>query len=74
MQEIVFNYQDELRREDYRHWSTDAINCYKNRCRCDDCNMNYLCKKIPSINRYHISPMKYSVLMLFARHGEPKRI
>ena len=72
--EISEQYKHELRKDDFRHWSTDAINCYKNRCRCEDCNMSGFCKRAASYNQYNIQPMKYSVLMLFARHGEPKTI
>ncbi len=57
----------------YLRWTKDAINCYLLSGNCSMCNMEQFCKTQGKTNEYHISPMKYSVLKLYARHGRPRK-
>lgn len=57
----------------YRFWSNDAQICYERKCRCRGCELDYICKEQTEPILYKMRPMKYAVLMLFARHGAPKR-
>lgn len=57
----------------YRRWTTDAIICFDNRCRCDICGLREFCERQREINEYRIKPMKYSVLQLYKRWGPPKK-
>lgn len=70
---VMMNYKSELAKRDYRTWSKDAINCYERKCHCEGCPMYSFCYRINTVNFYKIQPMKYSVLMLYARHGAPKK-
>ena len=56
----------------YQRWGKLAIYCYKRHCNCLNCFYSEFCKKSMSYNLYNIKPLKFSVLMLFARHGKPK--
>lgn len=57
----------------YRGWSEDAINCYNLRCSCSRCELEVYCKLQPKANEYKLTPMKYNVLALYAKFGNPER-
>lgn len=53
-------------------WTKQAIECFKRKCICFGCVLEDLCKHQKKDNPYEIIPMKWSVLMLVRRLGEPK--
>ena len=56
----------------YLRWTKDAINCYEINGNCTICGLKAFCERQAKTNEYRISPMKYSVLRLYARHGKPR--
>ena len=57
----------------YYHWTDSATVCYNRRCRCAGCENEYICSKQKKEPVSGLTPMKYAVLLLFARYGKPKR-
>ena len=64
-------HSQEINNSLYRRWSVDAANCYNRKFKCDGCLLAEYCQSPIAKNIYGIAAMKYSVLKLFAQHGEP---
>lgn len=57
----------------YYHWTESATVCYNRRCHCAGCENQYICSKQKKETKSGLTPMKYAVLLLFAKYGAPKR-
>ena len=58
--------------ETFKHWTPDAVNCFNRKMKCSGCITEQICKNRGQDVTYGMLPMKYAVLVLFARHGAPK--
>ena len=56
----------------FEKWSDQAVECYRRRCHCTGCSLESFCTQQFRDNTYLLIPMKWAVLMTYARLGEPK--
>ena len=57
----------------FEKWTRQAVECYERKCICEGCVLEDLCAKQSRNNPLELIPMKWSVLMLVRRLGEPNK-
>jgi len=57
----------------YYHWTYSSNLCYQRRCICAGCENEEICSRQEKDKESGLTPMKYAVLLLFAKFGAPKR-
>lgn len=58
--------------ETFKHWTPSAVLCYRRKMNCEGCENEQYCKRLKRDPLTKLLPIKYAVLVLFSKYGEPK--
>ena len=54
-------------------WTFQTICCYIHKGICEECSNSIVCEKYTTKNPYRIKPVKYAMLLTYARLGAPRK-